>query len=393
MLVYDLQQLLYFLLLSHTALVIIAILWVRRWEQRRRSGELRQLLQGNLEYAPVGIFFFDGKESYVYANAQARWLLQLPSPEGLLPDAPWIALLDEDVNQFRQDVYPLGSYRTVLLPVGFAHNGRPQSTLIQWWITQWEQLYVIFVIDQSSQQRLEQQTNLLLGRLAHELRTPLASVQTHAEILTAAEFVDPFYARSVTFIHNETQRLLQLANRTLELTRLEGGRNFDLYALDLLPLVEEVVIQLAPHAQAAATMVTIEAGSGLPPVMVDGPSIKQVLLNLLENAIKYGSSNNQIVIRLVLQAAGLECSVRDYGIGIEERHLPFLTEPFYRAAPTAIPGSGLGLALVAEILRRHQSILRIESRHRLAVAPGEAYGTVVSFILPVQWKERVADEA
>lgn len=397
MLVYDLQLLLYFLLLSHLMLAVVTVGCVLWLEHRRRLVKLRHLLQANLEHAPVGILFFDGKETYTYANAQARCLLQLPAIQGLLPSAPWIALLDEDMNQIQQDVHAAGRYRTILLPAQAPTADKPQSPVLQWWITPWrmqrEPLYLLFVIDQSQQQRLEQQTNLLLGRLAHELRTPLSSIQTHAEILTAAEFADSLYVRSVSFIRSETQRLLQLANKTLEVARLAGERNFDMQALDLLPLVEEVVTQLTPQAQEAAAMMTIEAEVGLPPVMADRSAIKQVLLNLLENAIKHSGADNRIVIQLVLKPTGVECSVRDGGVGVEARHLPFLTHPFYRAAQTTTPGSGLGLALVAEILRRHQSELHIESRHRSVAAPGLIHGTCVSFTLPALWKEKSSVEA
>ncbi|MCE7989596.1 MAG: hypothetical protein DYG89_51260, partial [Caldilinea sp. CFX5] len=175
--IYDLQVLLYLLLLSHVILVVVAISCVLWLEHRRRLVKLRHLLQANLEHAPVGLLFFDGRETYAYANARARLLLQLPELHGLLPDAPWIALLDEDVSQIRQDIHRAGRYRTVLLPTQSPAGDKPQAPLIQWWVTRWEELYLIFVIDQSQQQRFEQQTNLLIGRLAHELRTPLSSIQ------------------------------------------------------------------------------------------------------------------------------------------------------------------------------------------------------------------------
>ena len=93
-----------------------------------------------------------------------------------------------------------------------------------------------------------------------------------------------------------------------------------------------------------------------------------------------------------LTPTGVQCSIRDQGVGIEARHLPFLTHPFYRATPTAIPGSGLGLALVAEILRRHQSELQIESQHRSVVIPGVNSGTSVSFTLLALGKGTDTDE-
>lgn len=106
-----------------------------------------------------------------------------------------------------------------------------------------------------------------------------------------------------------------------------------------------------------------------------------MVLNLLDNAIKYTRANDQVVVRLAHVASGVQVTVADSGPGIPPEHLPHLTRRFYRATAVA-PGSGLGLAVAAEILLRHGSRLVIESMHGTQGSNDRATGTTVSFILP-----------
>jgi signal transduction histidine kinase len=104
----------------------------------------------------------------------------------------------------------------------------------------------------------------------------------------------------------------------------------------------------------------------------------QVFLNLLDNVAKHCRPGDRAVVSLERAEEGVACAVRDTGPGIPAEHLPHISRRFYRAAPQAVEGSGLGLALVEEILHRHGSRLEIESR-----TEGDETGTCVRFVLPV----------
>ena len=104
----------------------------------------------------------------------------------------------------------------------------------------------------------------------------------------------------------------------------------------------------------------------------------QVFLNPLDNVCKYSRPGDRVEVTLRRGREGIACAVYDTGPGIPAEHLPHITRRFYRADRRGMEGSGLGLALVKEILRRHQSRLEIESR-----AGGEETGTCARFILPV----------
>ncbi len=113
--------------------------------------------------------------------------------------------------------------------------------------------------------------------------------------------------------------------------------------------------------------------------------LKQVFLNLLDNAIKYSRSGDRVDVSLRQRQGEMACAVCDNGPGISAQHLPHITRRFYRGVPEGGGGSGLGLALVVEILRRHQSRLEIESQ-----TEGEKTGTAMRFALPILPGEEAA---
>jgi two-component system phosphate regulon sensor histidine kinase PhoR len=112
-------------------------------------------------------------------------------------------------------------------------------------------------------------------------------------------------------------------------------------------------------------------------VLGDADQLLRVWLNLLDNAVKYCRPDDQVTVSLRREGAGVRGAVSDDGPGIAREHLPHLTQRFYRAAPLEQAGSGLGLALVEEILRQHGSTLQIESQ-----IEGDATGTRLHFLLP-----------
>ncbi len=112
------------------------------------------------------------------------------------------------------------------------------------------------------------------------------------------------------------------------------------------------------------------------PVLGNADKLKQVFVNLLDNAIKYCAADDTISLTLTAQEKGVLCMVRDTGPGIAAAHLPHLTDQFFRVRRD-VSGSGLGLAIVHEIVRQHHGLLKIDS-----VSEGDESGTTFSFVLP-----------
>lgn len=253
----------------------------------------------------------------------------------------------------------------------------------------WAGVNLLFVVDLTQQQRTAQQSRFLLSDLSHELRTPLATLQTHIEVLRLPALSAEIHNQSLHILKEETQRLVRLVNSTLELGRLETGLEREQSAVDLRLLVEECMTQLLPTAQAVGARLTLVAATPLPPVFGQPERLKQVFINLLDNALQYGGEHNAITVTLQNGLAGVLCQVADTGPGIAPEHLPKLGRRFYRAAPSAIPGNGLGLALVTEILRQHQSQLKIESTVTDPNTMTMSTGTSVSFLLPNKPREEL----
>ena len=224
----------------------------------------------------------------------------------------------------------------------------------------------LFLLDVTAQQRTEQAGRALINDLGHEMRTPIATILTHLEILGLSDVGQEVQQQSLTFAKDEAQRMARLLNDMLELGRLETAPDFPRRPVDLVALVEEVVLQSTPRAAERQMALSLEAESPLPFVAANADRLRQVFLNLLDNAFKYARPGDRVVVSLRRVSggdtgAGVACAVCDTGPGIPPEHLPHIARRFYRAAPKGVEGSGLGLSLVAEILRRHESELVIES--------------------------------
>ncbi len=378
----DLKPLLFGVLLIAIAALFVALCVDRRLRRRPtghilapRLGELDPVL----EHLPFGLLLLQGP-TFHYANPFARRLLGIPiTSECHLPEAAWARFLDADRAAVRQEKATFGRYRSV--PITANEPGRVDASthFVRWWVSPLGDLDLVFLLDVTTQQRAEEAARSLINDLSHELRTPLATILTHLEVLSLPRVSEEIRGQSIQLLKAEAQRMSRLVNLMLELGRLETSLEIERRPVNLLALVEELVAQLNPQAEERGIVLSVEANAPLPMVLGDGDRLRQVFLNLLDNALKYARPGDRAVISLGLEDEGIRCVVRDTGPGIPARHLPNVTRRFYRAAPQEIEGSGLGLALVEEILRRHQSSLEIES-----CTEGENAGTSVSFVLPIQ---------
>ena len=323
--------------------------------------------------APVAVVALDQQNLIHYANPTAQRLLALTPTQQTLPKTVWADELQRDWQQLQANSGEAGRYRTLQLD-----SQAEQPLTVRWWLTRWHELTLLFVTDITAQQRSEQAAQVLLSDLAHELRTPLATLLTHLEVLRLPTLADETRSQSLDFMKTEVQRLVRLSNNLVELGRLQASSLLAPQAVDLPALVESLLLQMRPSAIEHQMQISLTVQGVPPPVLGDPDRLRQLFLNLIDNAIKYGGPGNQITVRLAAEAQGMACAVCDTGPGIAADHLPYLTHRFYRAAPAGVTGSGLGLALVAEILRQHQSHLVIESQ-----TTGAERGACMRFTLPL----------
>ncbi len=371
MLVYDLRVLVFVAILL--ALLAGAAGWCLARRPRRNrpvGGSLAGIAE--LDGAPFGLLVLGKGDVCLYANSEAYKLLGLPAGPAPLPSADWVRVLAADRQAVRAEGQVAGRYRSLSLGAGL---GGP---FVRWWVTPAGEADLVLLFDQTAQQQAEEAARSFLNDLSHELRTPLATLLTHLEVLSLPAASEDVRRQSVALLKAEGQRMARLIHQMLELGRLETSAEVEKRPLNLLLLAEDAIAQLSPQAEERRVALGLEAATPLPPVAGDGDRLRQVFLNLLDNAIKYARTGDRAVVSLQPAQGGIRCAVCDSGPGIAAEHLPHLARRFYRAAPPEVEGSGLGLALVAEILRRHGASLQVKSR-----TEGEETGTCVSFVLPV----------
>jgi signal transduction histidine kinase len=213
--------------------------------------------------------------------------------------------------------------------------------------------------------RLFQQSDFM-AEMVHELRTPLLALKTSIALLKRSELSPERYHEIVDTMQQETERLIRMTSDFLDLARLESGRaRIELSHFDLGRLVRECVDIVS--AQAAERGITIEHAQENYEVIGDRGKLKQVLLNLLTNAIKYNRDRGRVEIlsRVVERSRErfVELAVRDTGYGISKDNQRMMFQKFYRSADTAgfTQGTGLGLAIAKHIIEAHGGAIWLES--------------------------------
>ncbi|MEM6335826.1 MAG: ATP-binding protein [Bacteroidota bacterium] len=227
--------------------------------------------------------------------------------------------------------------------------------------------------------RMENYRREFLGNVSHELKTPIFAIQGFSETLLDGALEDPrvnrsFVDKTLTHAH----RLNALVQDLTEISRLEtGALKMQPKAFDIEDLVGEVTVELELQAQQNDVTLTYRMLPDLPPVLGDRDRIRQVLVNLCDNGVKYSEAGGTVeIVAAPVPSGEVKISVVDDGIGIAPEHLSRLTERFYRidkSRSRRAGGTGLGLAIVKHILEAHGRKLSVQSR------PG--HGSIFSFSL------------
>lgn len=231
-----------------------------------------------------------------------------------------------------------------------------------------------------------------LANMSHELRTPLNAILGTTESLQDGIFGDisGTQANALATVEQSSTHLLSLINEVLDLARIESGQvELERSATDLGPLCESTLAFVRQHAEKKGIALAFEPRGALPPVFADSRRVRQVLINLLNNAVKFTPEGGGRVTLIAEFVEGAEATlgrsspdmvrvtVCDTGIGIAEENLPRLFKPFVQvdsALNRQYEGTGLGLALVLRIVEQHGGSVGVES------SPGK--GSRFSFTIP-----------
>jgi signal transduction histidine kinase len=238
---------------------------------------------------------------------------------------------------------------------------------------------VLALFDITSLRRLEDVRRDFVANVSHELRTPLTIINGFAETLAADDLPSGPRKEFAESIRVNATRMSRLVDDLLDLSRIEsGGWRPMPTRIWVEELIKECVDQISDRAREKGLALTYSVEPDATRVFADPTAFRQMLLNLLANALRYTGSGS-IAILASSEAGGVRVSVSDTGVGIAAEHLPRIFERFYRVHPgraRAEGGTGLGLAIVRHMAEAHGGTVNASS------SPGR--GTTVSILFPDQ---------
>jgi signal transduction histidine kinase len=226
------------------------------------------------------------------------------------------------------------------------------------------------VYEKASREKLDELNRLkteFISTVSHELRTPLSSIQGLAEVLQEGKVKNAAKRGDLlAVLASESSRLSRLLHNILDFGKIEQQtKTFDFQPTEIKPLIEEAVEVFRLQLDEAGFKVRLDLPAEPVALNIDRDAIKQVLINLIDNAIKYSSEKKEIDIRLVNSRLGMEIQVQDRGIGMSAEEADQIFEKFYRAPAAArcnAKGVGLGLKIAKHIMAAHRGDIRVESR-------------------------------
>lgn len=224
-----------------------------------------------------------------------------------------------------------------------------------------------FRADIGQMKKLEGVRSEFLGNVSHELRTPLFSTQGLIETLLHGAMDDKKVNRDfLKKALNNIERLNSLLEELIDISRIESGEmKLRIRYFDIVAMMSATVTELKTFAEQRDIEISYSGPTdGIVEVFGDRERLRQVLVNLIENAIKYSEKRGRITVHVTDHSDNVEITVEDNGIGIAPQHLPRIFERFYRVDKDRsrdVGGSGLGLAIVKHIIEAHGSSIKVES--------------------------------
>ncbi|NIM95810.1 MAG: hypothetical protein GTO18_19085 [Anaerolineales bacterium] len=226
---------------------------------------------------------------------------------------------------------------------------------------------LLLLEDLGATQRQQAFYRNFIQNVSHELKTPLTVIQGHVSKMSAQPEDYEGWIASSQIINEETKRLTQLVDNLLTLARLESPSfTLDLELVNTGALLEESILQLSELAEQRQIGTSLDLPPTVPRVMADRARLKQVILNLLDNALKYTPAGGDIFVSLENDTANsqLVCAIRDTGEGIPSEDLPYIFDKLFRARRSGghtVEGTGLGLTLAQQIIESHGGEIIAES--------------------------------
>ncbi len=345
----------------------------------RAANEEKSKLMAALTNMTEGVLILDALEKIEFVSPMLSGILveQYGDMEGkTLLEAFRNAELHQAFHQFKLKREPvsaeitLGGLDPVFLNISISEiRGYPG-----------EEKFMIVFHDVTRLKKLERIRTDFVANVTHEIRTPLAAIIGYLETLQAGAIEKPDDARRfVEIMLKQSHRLNRLVEDLMTISRIElGDVTLQLDAVSLPEALDNAVALVEPKAAAKKLTLSNRLSNALPPVKADRDRLSQILLNILDNAVKFTPEGGSVIIDAEVKGERVALTIEDTGIGVPREELQRLGERFYRVDKTRsreLGGTGLGLSIVKHLMTAHGGSLTIESQ------PGR--GTKVILLFPI----------
>jgi len=347
---------------------------------RQRLTELSQEkthIEAILRNMVDGVLLVDRAKKIVLLNPAAEQMLGAPAADALGRDHLEITH-HFDLDELLERVLKTGQPGTLEI-----RRARPEAQILEARLApagEGEERGVLIVLrDITRSRQLEQMRTEFVANVTHELRTPLTSIRGFAETLLEGALEEPeTAAHFIGIIKRESEHLGSLIEDLLDLSRIESGKfKMRREKVEIAALVEDTVNRLLPKAQSLSVSLTTAVPPDLPTLTGDSERLSQVLINLVDNALKYTPAGGHVTVSVRVEEREIAVAVADTGTGIPKADLPRIFERFYRvdkARTRATGGTGLGLSIVKHIIDSHKGTIKAESE--------VGKGSIFTFTLP-----------
>ena len=352
-------------------------------EKHETSGRLAEVasrFEGVFDNMVEGVVVTASNSQILMVNPAFERILAIPASEAV-GNRLGIVVRETAIHQLVEEVFR--TRNRVMRELGYRSRGAAKVLNVVATISEPRdgsgKSYGIFLFyDMTTIRGLERIRKDFVANVSHEIRTPLTSIRGYAEALSDGALADPELAKSfLGIISTSADRLSRLVNDLLELSRLESGTvDLRLAPIEMGALADRLREEFSDRL--SRKEMRLEADFSRPFTFISDDSLLHlVLVNLLDNAIKYSSPGSCIRLGAGMDDAGIQIDVEDRGMGIPEEELPRIFERFYRvdrSRSPAVPGTGLGLSIVRHVMTLLSG--------RVTVRSALGKGTTVSLHLP-----------
>lgn len=328
----------------------------------------------------------DLQERIMLINNAAKTMFDL-STVVLNRDYLWEKIRNEKLHNLVRETIKTQAVRTSEIEIPAPGKKLLQIHLSPLQVEKNSQGVLLVFHDITELRKLENARRDFVANVSHELRTPLASIKGYVETLLENDSLRQEDTQE--FLHiimKHSQRLDNLIKDILDLSRLDShDLKTELAMLDILPCIENISDQYQAHCGRKNQTLDLDIAHQIPPIETNEHLLRQLLTNLLDNAIKYTADGGRIGLKVEPVNESIRFEISDTGIGIPQEHIPRIFERFYCVDPARsreMGGTGLGLSIVKHIVLLHHGHIQVESTVNV--------GTKFIITFPLQQPKHIA---